>query len=908
MYSTFHGLEIVKRSLMANKQAIDVISNNVSNANTEGYSRQRLNLGTEAPLASLQMSKMTIPGQLGQGVVGESVERIRSAFLDQEYRVESHVYNKWSTNYDNLKQVQQLLNEPSDLGLRATIDDFWKGWEDLSNDPQTPATRKVVVEQGISLTSSIKESYQELLKLQENLNDEVEYQVGAVNRIADDIADLNVKIKRLNASGDNPNDLLDRRDLLLDQLSEIMNIDQSRVSNDQMVVSVNGQSFIQDDKVNHILLERNTENNNYWDLHWESNDRQTSSNKDVATVFANSSVARQTAHLEVTQLAKKHELISKNGLPSLTHIISEDDSSINSGSFTLNGKTIFVDVNNDNLQDVVRKMNDASVGITASLSDDAKPGIIITSNQEGTDNTIKLQSGTSNFLRKMGLVSGIEGTTEIVDKDAALYGATAPLGAAGASPYSFQLNGKTISIDTDLSPNGSYSLQDIADDINNTDDLDVNASIIKKPTGNYVLVLEGENGKYDFTAQDVAGQNVLSDILGRTVDNANPETFGSCTGSSIVEDQTEKGLLNDGTPSSFQITDSSGNSFAVNIDSTNDSLELIKNEINSSALLAAPAQANIEASIIKTPEGEFRLSIHSTDGDKFNVTDTDGNPADGTILDLIGINEGTYNELGPYSITPQNSKFIFNGVNYEKQSNKIDDIIDGMNISLHKEGNTDVEVRHLFTGGKLKGLMEARDENVSYYLDQLDELAYSITNNINHQHFEGFGLNGESGWAFFKPYSSGVSGDPAHRMALSMGVKSEISNNINLLAASSAADNEYTPEGLPVFGGPGDGSNALKIAEIKQAKILNNGNSDFSEFFTSLVSKAGIDGEVAKKNMDNREAPLNNIDNQRKEVSGVSLDEEMANMIKFQQAYNAAAKMASTMDSMLNTIITKIGN
>jgi flagellar hook-associated protein FlgK len=905
MYSTFHGLEIVKRSLMANKQALDVISHNVSNANTEGYSRQRLDLGTESPLASLQMAKLAIPGQLGQGVVAQSVERIRSSFLDQEYRTESHIYNKWSARYDNLKQVQQLLNEPSDQALRSIIDDFWKGWEDLANDPQTPATRKVVVERGISLTTSIKESYQEIQKLQDNLNDEVEYQVGSINRIADNIADLNLKIKQISGSGDNPNDLLDRRDLLLDKLSKLMNIDQSRVSNDQMVVSVNGQTFIQDGKVNHIIVKRNTENKNYWELHWEENDHPISSDDDVATVFANSSVSAQTDHLEVNQLAKKHELISKNGLTTLTHAISEDDSSITSGSFTINGATVYVDVNKDSLQDVIRKINDATIGVTAKVSDTAKPGIILTANQEGTDNTINLQSGSSNFLRKIGLVAGIEGKTEILDKDAALYGATAPLGVAGASPYTFQLNGKTISIDTDASPNGSYSLQDIANEINNTDGINVKANILKKPSGNYVLELEGKDGTYNFTAQDTAGENVLSNLLGIPIENTTNETFGSVVGSKIIKDQTERGLLNNNTPSSFQITDSSGTSFSVNIDSTNDSLELVKNEINSQALTAS---ANIEASIIQTPEGEYRLSIHSTDGGKFSIKDTDANPSDGTILNEIGLVDGTYNELGPYSVTPQNSKFVLNGINYEKQSNRIDDAVNGMVFTMHQEGSTDIEVRHLFTGGKIKGLLESRDENVSYYLNQLDELSYSIINNINHQHFKGFGLNGETNRAFFNSYSSGVSGDPANGAALSMSVNDDIKNNANYLAAASAADNEFTPDGLPISGGPGDGSNALKIAQIKQDKILNNGKADFSEFFTSLVSKAGVDGEVAKRNMDNREALLNKIDNQRKSFSGVSLDEEMANMIKYQQAYNAAAKMANTMDSMFNTIITKIGS
>lgn len=887
MYSTFHGLETIKRALVSNKYSLDVIGHNISNANTEGYSRQRLDLTEMSPLANLQMNKLPLPGQIGQGVIAQDVERIRSSFLDVQYRVENQIFHHWDNVYTQLRQVEILLNEPSDTSLRSIIDEFWKAWEDLANDPQTPATRQVVVERGISLANAIKETYTELTSLQENLNLELEQRVGEINRIADNIADLNLKIKQIKGSGDNPNDLLDKRDLLLDKLSELINIDMTRINDEQMIVTVNGQTLIQEGKVNHLILRLNPENNNFYDIHWERNDRKLSSNERVATVFATSSMENKTTHLEVRQLAKKHRVVSRRNLASINHPIAEDNPDITSGSFIINGMTIYIDVNRDSLSDVIRKINDASIGIEARYSDINLPNLVLTSGQEGVDNRIILQSGTSNFLREMGLIVGAEGTNEIVDKDLAL-----PFISGGET---ITIDGKTITF------GAGYSLQDVADEINNTEDIGVRAMILKKPSGNYVLILEGKDGNYNFNLQDNDG--VLNN-LGFDILTTSEERFGSAVGIKRIEDKNKRGLLNDGGASSFRITDSNGTSFDVNIDNTNDSLEEIRDEINTQAL---NNNANIEAAIIETPEGEYKLTIYATDGGKWSIEDTDSDPSDGTILNNLGIIEATYNDLGPYSVDAQNSVFTYDGFEYIRQSNRITDVEKGLIFTIHSEGGTDIQIRNLIQGGKIKGLLESRDEVVPYYLARLDELAYSITKNINQQHFKGFGLNGEGQYAFFKPYFSNVSGDPTWHAALSIDISQSIRDDINLIAASSASENEFSPNGLPIFSGPGDGSNALKIALVKQSKILTGNQADFSEFFTAIVSKAGVDAEISKRIRDNKELLVSKIDNQRTAVSGVSLDEEMANMVKFQQAYNAAAKMAATYNSMLDTIMNRLG-
>ena len=189
------------------------------------------------------------------------------------------------------------------------------------------------------------------------------------------------------------------------------------------------------------------------------------------------------------------------------------------------------------------------------------------------------------------------------------------------------------------------------------------------------------------------------------------------------------------------------------------------------------------------------------------------------------------------------------------------------------------------TTGKLKGWIEARDTRIPDYLSHLDDMAVSLAAAVNTQHAGGLDLYGAAGVDFFSPFSG--AGDIA--------VNAVITGDANRIAA--AADTENVP---------GGNSNAVAMAEIQHRLLMSGGSATVDDFFSSLVSDVGRYVSQATVNGDHQSVVALQLDTYREEVSGVSMDEEMVNMVQFQNAYQAAAKLVTTMDEMLESLIAMV--
>lgn len=135
MLSTFHGLETVRRGMTAQQQALYVTGHNIANANTPGYSRQRVNFEQTPPYPFASQNRPVMPGQMGTGVEGGTVQRMREEFLDVQYRGENMKYGYWNTRAEALYKMEEIMNEPSDEGLAKTLDRFWQALQDLAVNP-----------------------------------------------------------------------------------------------------------------------------------------------------------------------------------------------------------------------------------------------------------------------------------------------------------------------------------------------------------------------------------------------------------------------------------------------------------------------------------------------------------------------------------------------------------------------------------------------------------------------------------------------------------------------------------------------------------------------------------------------------------------------------------------------------
>ncbi len=198
---------------------------------------------------------------------------------------------------------------------------------------------------------------------------------------------------------------------------------------------------------------------------------------------------------------------------------------------------------------------------------------------------------------------------------------------------------------------------------------------------------------------------------------------------------------------------------------------------------------------------------------------------------------------------------------------------------------TEVSLKN--TNGELAGLMKSRDEIIPDYLEQLDELASAIVTEINNLHQSGYGLDGSTNVAFF---------DPNYTDAAGIRLNQEVANNINRIACSESSDPDVR-----------DGNIALAISGLRDSALMDNGTTTFNEFYNSVVGSLGVQSKEASSFANNYELLSNQIDNQRQSVQGVSLDEEMANLVKVQNAYEAAARVITVMDESLDLVINAMG-
>jgi flagellar hook-associated protein 1 FlgK len=255
MRSTFHALETAKRSLFTQQTALQTTGHNVANANTAGYSRQTVNMVASKPMEAVGMNKSVTPGQLGTGVEFSSITRIRESFLDAQFRNENKTHGSWSIQADTLQKLETIVNEPSDTGLRAVLDNFWKSWHDLSENPEDITARKLVRETAKAVTDAFNQTARQLDELSADITENIGVKANQINTSLETIANLNLQIRRIEGLGDNANDLRDQRDLLMDGLSKVINVTAVETIDGGYQVSMGGAVLIEDGEFNPVTVE-----------------------------------------------------------------------------------------------------------------------------------------------------------------------------------------------------------------------------------------------------------------------------------------------------------------------------------------------------------------------------------------------------------------------------------------------------------------------------------------------------------------------------------------------------------------------------------------------------------------------------------------------------------------------------
>ncbi|WP_027965376.1 flagellar hook-associated protein FlgK [Halalkalibacillus halophilus] len=224
MTSTFHGLEVARRALFTQQSALHTTGHNISNANTEGYSRQRVNFEQTSPFPSPARNRPEMAGQMGTGVKAGEIQRVRDSFLDFQYRAENNKAGYWDSKADALSRMEDIMNEPSDSGLGRAMDQFWESVQDVATNPEDGGARRVMQQRATAVTETFGHLNEKLTDVQGELKNQMETNADQVNTLLTQIQDLNDQIGRIEPNGYLPNDLYDQRDVLVDELSQFVNI------------------------------------------------------------------------------------------------------------------------------------------------------------------------------------------------------------------------------------------------------------------------------------------------------------------------------------------------------------------------------------------------------------------------------------------------------------------------------------------------------------------------------------------------------------------------------------------------------------------------------------------------------------------------------------------------------------
>lgn len=239
MSGGFLGLNTALSGLFANQRSLGIVSHNIANANTEGYSRQVMNTKAYDP-QKLQGGL----GTLGVGVDITAVKQIRDNYLDFKYRVETSVQGEWDARASVLEELEGIFNEPSDSSIAELLDQYYESLQSLQKNPENLTARTLVRQNTIALSEGTQRISNMLKDLQADLNFQFKSAVGEVNSLADQIAKLNETIYKSELEGGIANDVRDQRNVLVDQLSKLVNVDYYEDEQNRFFVLVGGQQLV----------------------------------------------------------------------------------------------------------------------------------------------------------------------------------------------------------------------------------------------------------------------------------------------------------------------------------------------------------------------------------------------------------------------------------------------------------------------------------------------------------------------------------------------------------------------------------------------------------------------------------------------------------------------------------------
>ena len=788
--------------LYTNKTAMSVVAHNLSNANTPGYSRQTPVIVTNPPIYMTGLGSSGRSVAFGTGANVSDIRRIRDEFLDLQYRETTSRLNYWDNIYSNIHYVEQLLGEPGETGIRNMYDSFWAAIEELKTDPSNEAAKAQIVSRADELINTMKDFDYRLKELQSDINSDIKLKTTQINSYLVRISDLNRKLLTAGALGTSPNDLLDERDILLDELSKLSNIKVNSLANNQISISIGNQMILNGSNYQEIKIAVIPGTQDTYQT-YVGNNLLKFNDGTMAALFELRDEIIPSYRMQIDEfglfLVDSTNLIYKEGWDA---------------TGTITGANFFSDLTSR------KGLEDTRLFRIAGIKDVFHP------------NTIQYVTSLKSYNSNPNIV-----VTDLTDLK--LYSITGDTNSP--SPF-------TPNIKYDSASKALY-LDTAGDDLKDQLIIDFGGNFLKE---------------YGFATKEIGAYKISTD--------------------DVVSGSIE-----------FKIDD---NTYTINFE---DKEELISN-INSEAggyLKAVEDEDNGFIYIIPNNK------VPNNDIDTIVLNDIEGSlsemNAQKITLDALDTSQPTLNNLLGSN---QRVEMSINGIKIE-----IDPLKDTANDLVDKINATNMGVTASITP---HGKFVLRAGN---FVD-FDLANVVIKGNANL--FNALGLIEDNSNNIITLTSPDLSPDKIEsmfskadllRIDKEIGLINQISVSQNLMSNPSLLaidlgifdENNYKPIGA------GNVTVWDQITQLRYSPILDNGRLGFSDFLANMITEMGVKGETAQKMKVNSESLNSQITIERERIMGVSIDEEVTNLIKYQQAFNACARVITAIDQMLSTVVNNLG-
>jgi flagellar hook-associated protein 1 FlgK len=758
---------------MAAQRALAVASNNIANVNTEGYSRQRVNLATQ------------IPDRLGDffigtGVTVSNIERIYDQFNTLQIRTATSGASQADKFYALASQIDTLLFD-ADAGMMSALQGFFDAIQTVANDPSSLESRQVMLSEAESLASRFQSYYLQISSLDDNVDDALTTSVDEINGLATSIAHLNQQILSLGVSdGGGANDLLDRRDELIRQLSEQVSV--TTVDQDDGTVNVyigSGQALVTGIYESELAL-----SSNVFDAE----------RKEVAFVTASGPVviSNQLSGGEIGGILQfRSQLLDPtlNGLGQLALSLTATFNAQHAMGIDLAGDAggnFFSPIDTNTTISTVQVLPNAN----NSGQPDAQIGVIISDVSKLTKSDYRLERTGSSYI-----------LTRLSDSKVTTLN--------GFPASSATVDGLTLTLDAGTIANSDSFL--IRPTVNGARLFDV---AITDPT----LIAAASPIR---TAASLANTGSGSIDAGAVVDLT---SFASDNYSIVAADATA--AVADGGATRGVVTENGGNNTV-----------------------------------------QYELSINGV------LVHSQG-AADAALADLAAL------------------AAVING---DAAATGVRAYVDAGGTTLYfaRVPPSSMPITVTESINTLTGAAEDADSVVGYFSNAT---LLGASNASNTWTFDSAAdsyvvLNGSSA-----AVAAGTYGDGA---TISFnGIETVLSGDVN-------GGDVFTVS--PNANGVSDNRNALALARLQTRRILNNGTASFQNLFSGLVADVGTKTHQSEVTGLAQAGMLAQAVQTRESLSGVNLDEEAASVLRFQQAYQAAAQVIAAANALFQTLISTIG-